>query len=63
MAINALNNYPTLANYSFLSQDVVLDKISTPQPFLAVKFDKKLVALIVVFGVLVAILIILVLMM
>jgi hypothetical protein len=61
MALQALANFELLSNYSYLTPEQVEAKLDVPEPFLSVQLNGKIIALIAVFGVLVAILIVLML--
>lgn len=57
-----LNDPELLSNYSFLSEQEVELKLTTPQPFLSVQFNAKLIVLAMVFIALIGILLALLLM-
>lgn len=54
-----LGSLELLLQYNFLSQEEVEAKLTAPQTFLSVNFDKKLIMLIIVFIVLIGILVVL----
>ncbi len=56
LALQMLNNLELLLNYNFLSEEEVEAKLIEPQPFLSVKFNKKLIFLILVFVILIGVL-------
>lgn len=59
MALKAISNYELLAEYSFIAPEIVEEKLSAPQPFLSVKLNGKLIAMIAIFAILITVLIVL----
>ncbi len=59
VAQQIMANVELLLNFSFLTSAELEAKIVEPKPFLTVKFDKKLISLIVVFIILIGVLLIL----
>jgi hypothetical protein len=59
IALQALGNFELLTKYSFISEADMVAKLKEPKPFLSVKFDTKLIALVVVFVALMIVLVLL----